>query len=645
MDFHFYVKEVHVHRPPAQEQSCTSVGVGVRLLDFPVVLIGVFSSSQDMAGEHLVFLCNRGKSCRFRMERDLICELLKREKNPIEISVTDSSRNPARLVATGYLSDRDLPDKLSERSLFNSKVPVVEKKYLVPTTNKCGDGHGYVILKLKVFARQLPSAFHKEECAFPVDSEATHMTRVHGSSSPVTSVSAVSAPSADPCPGKGVTRKRYVPGHWIPPPLHFKSQGLPVAGHCGHDVANVVAVERETDLVSAQHWAVLMADGCKSWPLEFLSESFPPSKSSASVCIQTEPLSQVLLPKFPVLSALYSELEVLKRAVDSSSIVTTDTVHQAVQTEPQGEQVEPVIPTPVKTESQNKVKRPVFRRFIRSCCCQSVGSPRHLAFPMTHSRPPSSGRRKQRKQATSTQNRQRVGGIAISAKNTIPTVPVVKGPPRPGQVKKHPLEKRMMPPPHPCAQKDEEMSGEPRALKHEESSKESSEQSSYEGSSHESRGGLSGSGSIQCTKSAVTGIMIIPPSQSSSPSSLQSTYTGSQPLSQMPWFKMSTDSLDSTGLVKDLLHPRQALHGQVYLAASSQSADGTDKNSSPGSVTDGLSSDHEKNTSLQAVARLLLKEQNMLADKSASHSSCDPSDSSDLSLSYSDDFESDETTT
>ena len=143
VDFQFYVKEVDVCRPRDWGQSCACVGIGVKLLDFPAVLIGVFSRSLDGHGERLRFsCCNKGKSCRFRMDRDLLCELLRREKSTIEVILTDASCEPAKLIARGYLNDPALPDQFLELSRFNFKAPVVEKKYLVLTTNRCGKGHG-----------------------------------------------------------------------------------------------------------------------------------------------------------------------------------------------------------------------------------------------------------------------------------------------------------------------------------------------------------------------------------------------------------------------------------------------------------------------------------------------------------------------
>ena len=624
MDFQIYVKEVDVCRPPDWGQNCACVGIGVKLLDFPAVLIGVFSRSLDGHGERFQFSCNKGKSCRFRMDRDSLCELLRREKYTIEVILTDASCDPAKLIARGYFNDPALLDQFRERSRFNSKAPVVEKKYLVLTTNRCGKGNGYVILKLKLFVQQEASGFQEEHTS-SINGKAIHMvSKAHTSSPSVTSVGVVA-----PC-----VRKWCCPGHWVPPPLHFRSPGLPVAAQSGDDETAVDTIgstytKPEYDSISAQHWAVLMDDGCNSWPLKFSARSSLPSQSLASVHVQTEPLSKAFLHEFPVLSALCSEVEVLKRTVDSSSMVITETANQAVQTEPQYVWVDSIVPTPVKEETKSKTKRFAHRQFTRSCCSQAVASPQH---PVAQSRLPPKRREKQQKQATSILCRQRRGKIAARAKSTGPTASAVKSTPK-GQKSPHPLEKRMVPPPPPpsCVQQEGEEPRKDLSAQRSDESSQTLRHGSSEGSDDRNSSGPSNSDFVLCAKSAATGVTVIPPTRSSSSCSLHSAHSGDQSSSQIPEFKMSTDSLESTRLGGGLLQPHHALHGKIYLANSSQSIDALGEISSPGSMTNVLRCDLENEEAAHNPS-----------DGSASHSSSNSSGSTDQNVSYPDDFESDE---
>ena len=430
------------------------------------------------------------------------------------------------------------------------------------------------------------------------------VSKAHTSSPSVSSVGGVVAP---------YVRKWCCPaGHWIPPPLHFKSPGLPVTAQCGGDETAVEAIgsmKPDYDSLPARDWALLVADGCNSWPLKFSAKSSLPSQSLASVHVQTEPLSKAFLHEFPMLSALCSEVEVLKRTVDSSSVVIAETANQAVQTEPQYVWVDSIVPTAMKEEAKSKTKRSAHKQFTRSCCSQNVASPRH---PVTQPCLAPNRRVKQQKQATSILCGQRRGKIAARAKSTGPTASVTKSTPK-GQKSRHPLEKRMVPPPppHSCVQQDEE----PRK------------------DGDRSSSGPSNSDSVLCGKFADTGVTVIPPSLSSSSCSLRSAHSADQSPSQMSGFKMSSDSLDSTRLGGGLLRPHHALHGQIYLANSSQSINALGEISSPGSVTNVLRSDLEKEEEAAHNP----------SDGSASHSSSNSSSSTNHNVSYQDDFESDET--
>lgn len=401
MKVEFIVKDMSLTIPSDGENE-TIPAVGIRLLDFPSVLVYLPPTEQSLT-DSATFRFNRGKACRFTADPTSLAARLESSSRPLQVSVLNTSTTPnvnPTLIGTGVLvCDPKLLSSMREWSTSDNGQSSFEGSYIVSVFDRAG--HNVAIVTLKLRVSHLTTSKAKSTNRHAVreaddqlcspksavadtpagDTDAAPLTpevdsREGDDNSPVEPTGVV-APS---------NKEDYLPNSWLPLPLAYKGTNLSCLvqkaykrcyrKHCCPDMEPSWTETQE-------HWTALVKTDPNSQPLQ----SQPPPVTDAPPA--TLHANGSIMSQLPLLSAMYSELSLLESVVSNKSL----SLHPVMATT--GVQTTPVSDTPFslspsasvtsrrqEEEPEKSSRQP--RRFIRECCDISYLTPTLTSKPANH---------------------------------------------------------------------------------------------------------------------------------------------------------------------------------------------------------------------------------------------------------------------
>ena len=393
MKVEFIVKDVSL-TIPSDEENERIPAVGIRLLDFPSVLVYLSPTEQSALTDSATFRFNRGKACRFKADPTSLAARLESSSRPLQVSVLNTSTTPnvnPTVIGTGVLvCDPKLLSSMREWSVSGNGQSSFEGSYIISVFDRAGHNVAIVTLKLRVSHSTTSKAKSTDRHEVREADDQLYSPKSVVADTPAGDTDAAAlAPEVDsregddnsPVEPAGVVvpsnKEEYLPNSWLPLPLAYKGTNLSCLvqkaykrcyrKHCHLDMEPSWTETQE-------HWTALVKTDPKSQPLQ----SHPPPVTGAPPAMLNTNGS--IMSQLPLLSAMYSELSLLESVVSNKSL----SLHPVMATT--GVQTTPVSDTPFslspsasvtsrrqEEEPEKSSRQP--RRFIRECCDISYLTP------------------------------------------------------------------------------------------------------------------------------------------------------------------------------------------------------------------------------------------------------------------------------
>ena len=401
MKVEFIVKDMSLTIPSDGENE-TIPAVGIRLLDFPSVLVYLPPTEQSLT-DSTTFRFNRGKACRFAADPTSLAARLESSSRPLQVSVLNTSTTPnvnPTLIGTGVLvCDPKLLSSMREWSTSDNGQSSFEGSYIVSVFDRAGQNVAIVTLKLRVSHLTTSKAKSTNRHAVREADDQLCSPKSAVADTPAGDTDAAAlAPEVDSREGDdnssveltGVVapsnKEEYLPNSCLPLPLAYKGTNLSCLvqkaykrcyrKHCHPDIGPSWTETQE-------HWTALVKTDPNSQPLQ----SQPPPVTGAPPAMLNTNGS--IMSQLPLLSAMYSELSLLESVVSNKSL----SLHPVMATT--GVQTTSVSDTPFslspsasvtskrqEEEPEKSSRQP--RRFIRECCDISYLTPTSTSKPANH---------------------------------------------------------------------------------------------------------------------------------------------------------------------------------------------------------------------------------------------------------------------
>ena len=363
MRIEFIVKDLTLNTCLSSHDAVPAVGI--RLLDFPSVLV-YLPQNQHQNSTGATFRFNRGKSCLLQANPERLAARLEASLRPIQISVLDMSASTSpSLVGTGkLLCDSQLLDSLrqsSDKCLF-------EGKYLISLFDRTEKNIAVVTLKLRITYSTISRATgdstpDKQPCSPRTATAVTVCSSETDRKDSEQCDNAEETMAVSSC--EPHNKEEYLPNSWLPSPLVYKGTKMScfIQSDCKEISRTCKMPDQPTSWVETQtHWTTLVKADLNNQPLQT-----PPLKTEQPTAPTVQANS--VLTQLPVLSAMLSELSLLKTIDRGPQSVQPIMATTGVQTDYHQSTIPPTLPcrqeeprTPCKNEKK------ASRQFMRECC-------------------------------------------------------------------------------------------------------------------------------------------------------------------------------------------------------------------------------------------------------------------------------------